>query len=144
MTLFICHGPKIFVLMPICITSLATWLSSRPLPAFARTLESLHIIGEGAVRDLYLGPGSLGSNAFANLALALLPGAYPALTAFRVTHHRWHSRPQSPVAALSENEEVESISQELAPLREAGVRVDVETVPMSSEMDRGSAASAYL
>lgn len=145
MTLYISYTPKAPKILPACIDSLTTWLSSIPPPAFAGTLKDLRIIIEGPVQHLFL--GSLGSEALANLALALLPDAYPALAAFQAVHHRWTAiPPEDSSSALSEEEAAGSIAQALTPLREAGVRVDVETIPSSSEMTHayGGPVSAFF
>lgn len=145
MTLYISYTPKVPTILPACIDSLTTWLSSIPPPAFAGTLNDLRIIIEGPVQHLFL--RELGSEALANLAQALLPDAYPALAAFRAVHHRWTAiPPEDSSSALSEEEAVGSIAQALTPLREAGVRVDVETILNSSEMTRmyGGPASAFF
>lgn len=145
MTLYISYTPKAPKILPACIDSLTTWLSSTPLPAFAGTLKDFRLIIEGPVQHLFL--GSLGSEALANLAQALLPDAYPTLAAFRAVHHRWTAiPPEDPSSALSEGEAVESIAQALNLLREAGVQVDVETILSSSEMSHmyGGPASAFF
>ncbi|OJT10873.1 hypothetical protein TRAPUB_12606 [Trametes pubescens] len=144
MTLYISYWTRAPKVLPACIASLTTWLSSDPLPAFARVLEDLRIVIEGPVQDLFL--GSIGSEALSNVALALLPSAYPALAAFRVVHHRWQTIPETLSGALSEEEVAGSIAQALAPLREARVRVDVGTTMMPSEMFHtyGGPADAFL